>query len=167
MVSFPVPGTALNLILIGLGLLLAFLGKRVLKLAAFIAAGALGALLLREVLAGRLSPFLLDVVTVIAFAGLGFVGLLLLRVGAGLVLALFGYVIASSLGSGLALALLMALIGFLVGFFFHEVLLVVTSSAIGGYMLYTGLTGLGAGHLVALLLAGATVAAGILLQFRR
>ncbi|MEN3047496.1 MAG: hypothetical protein ABDH63_01770 [Candidatus Caldarchaeales archaeon] len=167
MESVPIPGTALNLILMGLGLLLAFLGKKVLKLAAFVAAGALGALLLREALAGRLSPFLLDVVTVLAFAGLGFVGLLLLRVGAGLVLALLGYVVASSLGSGFALALLVAFIGFLVGFFFHEFLLVVASSAIGGYMLYTGLTGLGAGHLVALLLAGATVAAGILLQVGR
>ncbi|MCS7095044.1 MAG: hypothetical protein NZ988_04465 [Thaumarchaeota archaeon] len=161
------PFGALDLTLVLLGLLLVLLGRKVLKLAAFLATGALGALLIRNLLLGRLSPFLLDVATLLSFVGLGLVGLLILRVGAGLATALIAYFITTSVGAGFAIALLVALMAFVVGFTFHDLLLAIASASVGGYLVYVGLLGLGAASQTAVLIAGALIAGGILLQSRR
>ncbi|MCS6788944.1 MAG: hypothetical protein NZ733_06620, partial [Aigarchaeota archaeon] len=98
---------------------------------------------------------------------IGLVGLLILKVGAGLATALIGYLIATSLGAGIAIALLVALIAFIVGLTFHELLLVIASASVGGYLVYVGLLGFGAGHQISVLIAGALIAGGVLLQSRR
>jgi len=111
------PGTAapaLGLILIILGLVMAFLGRKIIKITTFILGGLIGAALAYNYFLPRFGLPITYIITIAAFLVIGGLALILLYLSAGLAAGAATYVITSKLFSGFWIPLLSAIIIFAV-----------------------------------------------------
>jgi hypothetical protein len=126
-------------LLIVLGLLLIFFGRRFIKLLTFLGVGllvgAIGAIL-GQYLYGDLGLY---AGAVIGFLVGGFFALKLLSFAMGLAAGAAGFIISSALQSNLILSILVGVILFFIGIALSSKILSLATAVVGGFLLYLGL----------------------------
>jgi len=159
-------GSALVLLI---GLIVALAGKAVARLVAFLVGGAALGLFLYQVglsysaHQGQIIPLILGL---LGFLVGGILGVLLLPVAVGLGLGFVFFSVASSLFGGFIVPLISGLIGFVIGVVLSKPVLVVVTAALGGYLVYIGLMGIGVERLLAIAGGGLIFILGLILQLR-
>jgi hypothetical protein len=126
-------------LLIVLGLLLIFFGRRFIKLLTFlgvgILVGAIGAIVgnylykIDGLYAGVVIGFLVG----------GFFALKLLSFAIGLAVGAAGFIVANALGASIILSILVGVILFFIGIALHSKILSLATAVVGGFLLYLGL----------------------------
>lgn len=154
--SLPLP-SALVIVFIGLGI--AFLGRKVIKILVFLGAGLFGGSMVFSFLDGRFGGYIPLIGGIAGFLVLGFLSLNLLKFLFGIMTGLAGYYILVAITGNQVLGILGAIIIFVIGLFLFKYYLSV-GTAFGGAMLV--MSGLQAIGLYSTLSALVAVVVGIL-----
>ena len=156
---------ALVTILIGLGL--AFLGRKVIKILVFLGAGFYGAQLAFSLLEGRFSQPVPFIGALIAFVALGFLSIMILKFIFGIMLGIAGYLIIMALTSNQIMAILAGIIIFIIGLFLFKYYLSIATAFGGAMIVFSGLAGLGLGEMIPLIVAVIVGITGAYAQFKQ
>jgi len=160
----PLP-SALVTLLIGLGL--AFIGRKVIKILVFLGAGLYGAQLAFHLLEGRLSPPMPLIAALIAFVVLGLLSVAILKFIFGIMLGIAAYFIIAMMTSSQVTAILAGIIVFVIGLFLFKYYLSIATAFGGAVLVFAGLQGMGLGEFVPMLLAIVVGLAGAYVQFKQ
>lgn len=136
MVEIPLP-IAVAAVVVGLGL--AFLGRKIIKILVFLGAGLAGAKLAFTLLEPRTDPPIPLVGALIAFLILGFLSLAIMKIVFGIMLGILGYVVAYTATSNQVLAILVGVIVFVVGLVLFKYYLSVATAFAGAALVFSGL----------------------------
>lgn len=156
---------ALVLLVIGLGL--AFAGRSIVKGLAFLVAGFAGAALGVALGATVLGAIGSIVGGVVGFLIGGFIGILLVELGIGIALGYFGYLVARFLTHSLFFGIVVGIVLFVVGLALSNKLLEAATAAIGALVLYDVMIYFGLSPLLALVVAIVLGVAGFMVQRKR
>jgi hypothetical protein len=176
MVSFPsqmaplanaVPAWALLLSMLVVSLILLFAGRKVVKFLAFLVFGLIGAsiggILVAQLLAGAGSLGTI-IGLLLGFILGGFIGVMLLALGIGIVIGYAAYVLTASLVSGTAVPLIVGFLFFIVGLALHNKILSFVTAVAGGILLFDVLEIYGLGSILSAVIAVVATLAGIWVQ---
>ena len=155
--------TSLVTIFVGLGL--AFIGRKVVKILVFVGAGLAGAKIAYELLSGQAQPIPL-VAALVGFVVLGFLSLMVLKFIFGIMLGIAGYFVFAAL-SNAVLGILAGIVIFVIGLFLFKYYLSLATAFGGGVLVFAGLQGLGLPAPLALILALVAGVAGVYYQFKQ
>lgn len=164
-----VPSWPLILTMLVVSLLLIFAGRKVVKALAFLIVGLMGASVGGEFAAHYLTS-LGSLGTVlgllIGFVAGGLIGLLLVRVGIGLVVGYAAYLLTVDVVSSTIVALVVGFVFFVVGWLLYNKILSLVTAVAGGFLLYDALRLYGLDPTVSAVLAVLVTLAGIWVAFR-
>jgi len=168
--AFDMPGpvpttTAIVMIFIGLGL--AFLGRKIIKILVFLGAGMAGAGLALKLLEPRFAEPIPLIGMVVAFIVMGFIGLGLMKFAFALMLGIVGYLITMSYTSEMILGILGGAILFVVGWLLFKYYLSIATAFAGAAMVFSSLEVLGVWRAASLLIAIVVGVAGAYVQFKQ
>ncbi|MDA4124741.1 MAG: hypothetical protein OK438_04730 [Thaumarchaeota archaeon] len=162
-----VPEWALLLSLLLVSLALAFAGRRVVKVLAFLLVGLIGAsvggILAAQYLAGALGT---SIGALVGFLLGGLIGLLLIRLGIGLAIGYAAYVLTTTFVSGNTIPLIVGFVFFIIGAAFYNRILGFITAVAGGLLFFDVLTLYGLGSTRSIVLAVVLTLAGIWVQER-
>ncbi len=160
-------GTTLLLLLFVLSLALAFVGRKLVKVLAFIVAG----LVIGSIAASLATAYLPSFGSLGALLGGvagfvvgGFVGLTLVYLGIGIGIGYLGYYIASTLVSTELVSIIVGIVFFAVGVLLANRILSVATALLGGILLYEVLGAFGIGFIVSAALAIGVGVLGVWVQ---
>jgi hypothetical protein len=156
-----------GLVLIFVGLGIAFLGRQVIKLLIFLGAGVAGGSFTFSFLQGRIGdPFPL-VGAIIAFLVLGFLSIAILKVIFGVMTGIVGYYLAVALTGNQLMAVVAGIIVFVIGLFLFKYYLSLGTAFGGAVLVMTGLQSVGVGEVLSLFAAILVGIAGAYVQFKQ
>ena len=155
--------TSLVTVFVGLGL--AFIGRKVVKILVFVGAGLAGAKIAYELLSNQAQPIPL-VAALVGFIVLGFLSLMVLKFIFAIMLGIAGYFVFAAL-SNVLLGILAAIVIFVIGLFLFKYYLSIATAFGGGVLVFAGLQGMGLAPAIALILAIAAGIAGTYYQFKQ
>jgi len=168
LVEIPVP-IAVATVLVGLGL--AFVGRKIIKVLVFLGAGLAGAKFAFTLLEPRYGPPIPLVAALLAFLVLGFLSLAIIKIIFGIMLGIIGYVVALAATSNQILAILAGVIAFVIGLVLFKYYLSVATAFAGAALIFSGLLAIlgNAGMVVAasLIIALLAAIAGAYVQIRQ
>ena len=161
------PAGALLLSLLAVSLLLAFAGRAIVKVIAFLVVGlvgaAVGATLVVQFLPtyGTLGTLL---GLLIGFVAGGLIGVALVAVGIGLATGYAAYLLTTSFVSGTTIPLVVGIVFFIVGLALYGRILGLVTALAGGLLLFDVLTMYGLGSTLSIVLAALVALAGVYVQ---
>jgi len=161
------PAGALLLSLLAVSLLLAFAGRAIVKVIAFLVVGlvgaAVGATLVVQFLPtyGTLGTLL---GLLIGFVAGGLIGVALVAVGIGLATGYAAYLLTTSFVSGTTIPLVVGIVFFLIGLALYGRILGLVTALAGGLLLFDVLTMYGLGSTLSIVLAALVAIAGVYVQ---
>ena len=168
MTEMPLP-IAIAAVLVGLGL--AFLGRKIIKVLVFLGAGLAGAKFAFTLLEPRYDAPIPLVGALIAFLILGFLSLAIMKVVFGIMIGILGYVITYIATSNQLMAILVGVIVFVIGLVLFKYYLSVATAFAGAVLVFSGLQAmlqdLEMVEAVSLLIAVLVGIAGAYVQFRQ
>jgi len=150
LVEIPLP-VGLAAVVVGLGL--AFLGRKIIKILVFLGAGLAGAKFAFTLLEERYDAPIPLVGALIAFLVLGFLSLAIMKVVFGVMLGLLGYVVTYSATSNQLIAILVGVIVFVIGLVVFKYYLSVATAFAGAVLVFSGLQAMEMVEAVSLLIA--------------
>jgi hypothetical protein len=161
------PAGALLLSLLAVSLLLAFAGRTIIKVIAFLVVGLVGAgvgvLLAAQYLAAwGTAGTLLGVLGGFVVGGL--IGVLAVALGIGLAIGYAAYLLTTTLVSGTTIPLIVGFVFFIVGVALYNRILGLVTALAGGLLLFDVLTMYGLGPLPSMLFAALVAVAGLYVQ---
>jgi hypothetical protein len=163
------PTWPLVIIMLVVSLLLVFIGRKVVKILAFLVVGLVGAsiggILGAQYLAG-LGWFGKLMGVLIGFFAGGLVGVALVAVGIGVAAGYAAYLLTLDIVSDTTVALVLGIIFFIIGLALYGKILSVITAVIGGLLLYDALRLYGLGSALSVALALMVTLAGIWIQSR-
>jgi hypothetical protein len=163
------PTWPLVIIMLVVSLLLVFIGRKVVKILAFLVVGLVGAsiggILGAQYLAG-LGWFGKLMGVLIGFFTGGLVGVALVAVGIGVAAGYAAYLLTLDIVSDTTVALVLGIIFFIIGLALYGKILSVITAVIGGLLLYDALRLYGLGSALSVALALMVTLAGIWIQSR-
>jgi hypothetical protein len=155
--------TSLVIVFVGLGL--AFLGRKVVKILVFVGAGLVGAKIAHSLLSDLGQPLTL-LAAVVAFLVLGFLSLMVLKFIFGVMLGIAGYLVFAALSSQV-LGILAGIVIFVVGLVLFKYYLSVATAFGGGVLIFAGLEDMGLFPLGSVLVAIVVGILGAYYQFKQ
>lgn len=168
MVEIPLP-IAVAAVFVGLGL--AFLGRKIIKILVFLGAGLSGAKFAFTLLEPRYDTPIPLVGALIAFLILGFLSLAIMKIVFGIMLGILGYVVTYVATSNHLLAILVGVIVFVIGLVLFKYYLSVATAFAGAVLVFSGLQailqGLEMVQAVSLLIALVVGIVGAYVQFKQ
>jgi hypothetical protein len=162
----PLPEAISGLLLLVLGLALAFGGRALVKALIFVASGLVGAAVALALFGPLVSSLLLVPLWIGGFLAGGILALLFLPLGLGLALGYLAFSLALSAGLGLIISAVAGLLLFLAGLLASEQVLGLLTAALGGLLTLSALLLLSSPLWLAALLAVLVAAGGLLVQLR-
>jgi hypothetical protein len=157
----------LGLVTVFVGLGLAFIGRKVIKILVFAGAGLVGASLIYGILESRLDQPIPLVAALIAFVILGFLSLAVLKFIFGVMLGIGGYLIINALTSNQLMAILAGIVIFVLGLFLFKYYLSLASAVGGATLVFVGLQMLDLGQIIPFLVAVVVGILGLYVQVKQ
>ena len=151
-------------VVVGLGL--AFLGRKIIKLLVFLGAGLAGANIGYALLKNQSTGIAL-IAALIGFFVLGFLSLAIMKILFGAMLGIAGYFIAIAFDTGQVMAILVGIVLFVLGWFLFKYYLSVATAFAGAVLLFGGLQTMGLPEALALLAALVIGVVGAYYQFKQ
>jgi len=168
LVDIPLP-IAVAAVLVGLGL--AFLGRKIIKVLVFLGAGLSGAKFAFTLLEPRYDPPIPLVGALIAFVILGFLSLAIMKIVFGIMLGILGYVVTYIATSNQLIAVLVGVIVFVIGLVLFKYYLSIATAFAGAVLVFSGLQALLQDlemvEALSLLIAAVVGVAGAYVQFKQ
>jgi hypothetical protein len=161
------PGWALLLALLVVSLVLAFAGRSVVKVIAFLVVGLIGAsiggMLFAQYLSG-LGSLATLLGALIGFLLGGLIGVLLVAVGIGVAIGYGAYLLTASFVSGTLIPLIVGFVFFIIGVAFYGKILGFITAIAGGLLFFDVLRIYGLDSTLSIVLAAGLTVAGIWVQ---
>ncbi len=158
---------ATGLITVFIGLGLAFLGRKVVKILIFLGAGLAGANIALHFLQPRFDQPIPLIGAFVGFLVLGFLSLMILKFMFGLMLGIAGFMIAAMITGNQILAILVGIIVFVIGLFLFKYYLSLATAFAGGVLVLMGLERIGLARPISLLIALVIGLLGAYVQFKQ
>lgn len=156
--------SAIVAIFIGLGL--AFLGRKVVKILVFAGAGLAGASIAYTLLQNVAQPIPL-IAAIVGFLVLGFLSLAILKFIFGVMLGIVGYFIVVSLTNNQIMGILAGIVIFVIGLFLFKYYLSIATAFGGGVLVFAGLESVGLPAVVSMLVGAIVGLVGAYVQFKQ
>jgi hypothetical protein len=154
----------LLILLVGLGL--AFLGRKIIKILVFCGGGIAGASLAYALLKNQADPIPL-IAILVGFLILGFLSLVVLKFIFGAMVGIAAFFIANAITGNVLMAILIGILVFILGWFLFKVYLSVATAFAGGVLAFAGLQSIGVPDFIALIIGVVIGIAGIYYQIKQ
>ena len=149
---------------VGLGL--ALLGRKIIKILVFVGGGIAGANIAYALLGSQAQSVRL-LAALIGFLVLGFLSLAILKFIFAAMLGVAGYFIAAALGTGVVMGILVGIIIFVLGLFLFKYYVSIATAFGGGILVFAGLQAIEFPEAIAFVIALVVGIAGTYYQFKQ
>lgn len=154
----------LLILLVGLGL--AFLGRKIIKILVFCGGGIAGASLAYALLENQADPIPL-IAILVGFLILGFLSIVVLKFIFGAMVGIAAFFIANAITGNILMAILIGILVFILGWFLFRYYLSVATAFAGGVLIFAGLQSIGVPDVIALIIGFVIGIAGIYYQIKQ
>jgi hypothetical protein len=154
----------LLILLVGLGL--AFLGRRIIKILVFCGGGIAGASLAYALLNGQDQPIPL-IAALVGFFVLGFLSIVILKFIFGAMVGIAAFFIANAITGNILMAILIGILIFILGWFLFKYYLSLATAFAGGVLVFAGLQSIGVPDVIALIIGVVIGIAGVYYQVKQ
>jgi len=163
-------GSALHLVapfMLILGTILAFAGRKLIKLLMFLAGGLLGGAMAYSLASNIFSEDLSLIIGLIGFVGVGLLCVAFIPIIFGISLGFVAYYIADIFVMNVLIGVIAGVVGFVIGIFLYNHVLSVVTGVVGGALILQGLVTLGIPTYISLVVAFLMMVAGTIFQLRQ
>ena len=167
---FAIIGSVLHLVapfMLIIGAILAFAGRKLIKLLVFFAGGLLGGAMAYWLTLNTLGENISLVITVITFVGVGLLCVAFIPIIFGISLGFIAYHIVDVLVVNTLIGVIAGIAAFVIGIFLYNHVLSIVTGIVGGALILHGLVSLGIPTYISLLVAFLMMVAGTIFQLRQ
>jgi len=155
-----------GLVTLFVGLGLAFLGRRIIKILVFLGGGVAGANLAYALLKNQSQPIPV-IAALVGFLVLGFLSIVLLKVIFGAMVGIAGFFIANALTGNVVMGILVGIVLFALGWFLFKYYLSIASGFAGGVLAFAGLQSIGIPESIGIVISLIIGVVGIYYQIKQ
>jgi hypothetical protein len=167
---FAVVSNVLHLIapfMLIIGTILAFAGRKLVKLLVFLAGGLLGGAMAYWLTLNMLGENMALIIAVVGFVGVGLLCVAFIPIIFGISLGFVAYYIADLLALNMLIGVIAGVAGFVLGIFLYNHVLSIVTGVVGGALILQGLVSLGIPTYISLLVAFLMMVVGTIFQLRQ
>lgn len=150
-----------------IGTILAFAGRKLVKLLIFLAGGLLGGAMAYWLTLNTLGEDISLVIAVVGFVGVGLLCVAFIPIIFGISLGFVAYYIADLLAVNMLIGVIAGIAAFVLGIFLYNHVLSIVTGVVGGALILQGLVSLEIPTYISLLVAFLMMVAGTIFQVRQ
>lgn len=150
-----------------LGAILAFIGRKLIKLLIFLAGGLLGGAMAYSFAMSTLGDTWALLISIVGFAGIGLLCVAFIPIIFGISIGFIAYHVADIFVANTLISIVVGIIAFVVGIFLYNHVLSIITAVVGGSLILQGLVSLNIPTYLSVIVAFLLIIAGAIFQLRQ